>query len=95
MNETTTYINSNRFMKFLKNHFIPRKEPRKVLLILDSQASHCSDVAVFDLAAENNVILFSSKPHHPIFTATLWLVSQTTENLLATSYALLDTQQAK
>ncbi|GFS74331.1 atrial natriuretic peptide receptor 2 [Trichonephila clavipes] len=74
MNESSTYINSNELMKFLKNHFIPRKEPGKVLNILDSNTSHCSDVAALDLAAENDVILFSSKPHHPVFTVTWALV---------------------
>ncbi|GFY54585.1 hypothetical protein TNIN_196891 [Trichonephila inaurata madagascariensis] len=39
----------------------------KILLILDSHASHYSDVAVLDIAAENDVIRFSSKPHHPVF----------------------------
>ncbi|GFR00870.1 jerky protein homolog-like [Trichonephila clavata] len=52
MNETSAYNNSDVFMKFLRNHFIPRKESGKVLLILDSHASRCSDVAVLDLAAE-------------------------------------------
>ncbi|GFR00937.1 HTH CENPB-type domain-containing protein [Trichonephila clavata] len=41
MNETCAYINSNVFMKFQKDHFIPRKEPGEVFLILDSHASHC------------------------------------------------------
>ncbi|GFR29778.1 hypothetical protein TNCT_2031 [Trichonephila clavata] len=70
MNETCAYINSNVFMKFQKDHFIPRKEPGEVFLILDSHASHCSDVAVVGLAVENDVILFSSKPHHPVFIVT-------------------------
>ncbi|GFS57698.1 HTH CENPB-type domain-containing protein [Trichonephila inaurata madagascariensis] len=59
MNETSTYINLNVFMKFSKNHFIPRK----VLLILDSHTSHCSDVAVLDLVAENEAIFFSLPNH--------------------------------
>ncbi|GFR19356.1 jerky protein homolog-like [Trichonephila clavata] len=63
MNETTAYINSDVFMKFLKNHFILRKEPGKVLLILDSHASLCSDMGVLDLAAENDVILFYLPSH--------------------------------
>ncbi|GFR28801.1 jerky protein homolog-like [Trichonephila clavata] len=53
MNETSTYINSDVFMNFLKNHFIPRKEHGKVL-ILDGHVSNSSDVAVLDLAAEKD-----------------------------------------
>ncbi|GFQ93458.1 DDE-1 domain-containing protein [Trichonephila clavata] len=58
MNKTSPYIISDMFMSFLKNHVIPRKEPGKVLPIFDGQASHCSDVVVLDLAAENDVIIF-------------------------------------
>ncbi|GFR08759.1 HTH CENPB-type domain-containing protein [Trichonephila clavata] len=58
MNEKSAYLKLVVFIKFLMNHFIPRKEPGKVLLILDSHASHCSDVTVLDLAAENAVTLF-------------------------------------
>ncbi|GFQ80039.1 HTH CENPB-type domain-containing protein [Trichonephila clavata] len=63
MNETSAYINSDVFMKFLKKNFIPRKESGKVLLILDSHASVCSDMVALDLSAENGVILFCLPIH--------------------------------
>ncbi|GFV08853.1 DDE-1 domain-containing protein [Trichonephila clavipes] len=40
-----------------------RREPRKVLLIFNSHTSHCLDVTVLDLAAENEVILLCPPSH--------------------------------
>jgi hypothetical protein len=63
MNETSAYVNPAVFLDWLKNHFIPRKEQGKVLLILDGHRSHCSDVNVLDFAAENNVIILCLPGH--------------------------------
>ncbi|GFU60947.1 hypothetical protein TNCV_3372641 [Trichonephila clavipes] len=41
MSKTSAYVNSDVFMKCLRNNFIPRKEPEKVILISDGHASHC------------------------------------------------------
>jgi hypothetical protein len=57
LNEISAYMNTVMFLKCPKNHIIPRKERGKVLLILDGHRSHCSDVNVFDFAADNDVII--------------------------------------
>jgi hypothetical protein len=55
-NEISAYVNTVMFLKWPKNHIL-RKEPGKVLLILDGHRSHCSDVNVFDFTADNDVII--------------------------------------
>jgi hypothetical protein len=63
MNETSAYVNTAIFLGWLKNNFIPRKEPGKVLLILGGHRSHCSDVNILDFAAENDVIILCLPSH--------------------------------
>ena len=57
MNERSAYVNTEIFKNWLENHFVPRKEPGKVLLILDGHSSHCSDLTVLDFAEKNGVNL--------------------------------------
>ncbi|GFY37071.1 hypothetical protein TNIN_367381 [Trichonephila inaurata madagascariensis] len=54
-----------------------RKEPRKVLFISDSHTSHCSDVAVLYLAAENEATLICLASH---FTWYLQPISSCSTN---------------
>lgn len=61
--ETTAYANCQLFLRWLKNHFVPRKQNGKVLLILDCHSSHCSDIDVLDFAAENDIILLCLPSH--------------------------------
>lgn len=68
MNRKSAYINSEIFMHWLKHHFVPRKPPGKVLLILDGHSSHMSNVEMLDYAEANNVVIFCLPSH-----TTAWL----------------------
>ncbi|KAB0790264.1 hypothetical protein PPYR_03907 [Photinus pyralis] len=68
MNEKSAYVTTDIFKTWLQNHFIARKEPGKVLLILDGHSSHCSDVELLDLASSNDVIMLCLPSH-----TTHWL----------------------
>lgn len=63
MGETSAYVNTQLFLRWLKNHFVPRKESGPVVLILDGHSSHCSDVSVLDYAAQNDIILLCLPSH--------------------------------
>ncbi|XP_018359931.1 PREDICTED: uncharacterized protein LOC108759131 isoform X2 [Trachymyrmex cornetzi] len=63
MGETSAYVNCQLFLAWLKDHFIPRKQNGKVLLILDGHTSHCSDINVLDFAAKNDIILLCLPSH--------------------------------
>lgn len=63
MNEISAYVTSAIFLKWLQNMFVPRKDPGKVLLILDGHSSHVSDPDVLDYAAKNDVILMCLPSH--------------------------------
>jgi hypothetical protein len=58
-------------MNWVKHNFIPKKEAGKYLLVFDLQGSHCSDVNVFDFAAEDNVILLCLPGHIPHYFQAL------------------------
>jgi hypothetical protein len=46
MSPASAHDKSEIFLSWIKDHFIPRKEPGPALLILDGHASHCSDVDI-------------------------------------------------
>jgi hypothetical protein len=50
MNEKSGYVNSDIFMQWLKEQFIPRKQTGSVVLLLEGHMSHCTDPDVLDLA---------------------------------------------
>ena len=62
MNESSAYVNTD-FKNWLENHFVLRKDPGKVLLILDGHSSHCLDVTVLDFAEKNSVSLLCLPSH--------------------------------
>ena len=63
MNRDSAYINSNIFLTWLKEHFVPRKPPGKVLLLLDGHASHCNEFEMLEFAVENDILLLCLPPH--------------------------------
>ncbi|KAK9710430.1 DDE superfamily endonuclease [Popillia japonica] len=50
MSHKSPHINSELFMNWLKDHFLPRKPYRKVLLVLDRHSTHCSSVEMLEFA---------------------------------------------
>lgn len=63
MNTKSSYINSDLFLKWFKEFFLPKKRPGKALLILDGHASHCNAIDLLNLAAENEVVLLCLPSH--------------------------------
>lgn len=63
MNKKSAYISSDLFYRWLTEHFIPRKPPGKVLLILDGHSSHSSAVNMLEAARDNDVILLCLPSH--------------------------------
>lgn len=63
MNEKSAYVTSAIFLTWLQTMFVPRKDPGKVLLILDGHSSHVSDPDVLDYAANNDIILLCLPSH--------------------------------
>lgn len=63
MNPKTSYINSELFLKWFQEFFLPKKRPGKALLILDGHASHCNAIDLLNLAAENEVVLLCLPSH--------------------------------
>ena len=57
MGEKPAHVNMDLFMGWMRDHIVPRKDNGKVLLILDGHSSLCSDVAVFDYAHANDIVL--------------------------------------
>jgi hypothetical protein len=62
-NAKSGYVNTAIFMQWLREHFIPRKQQGKVMLLLDSHTSHCTDPDMLDLAQENDVVKVCLPPH--------------------------------
>jgi hypothetical protein len=50
-------------MQWLKEHFIPRKQTEKAMLLLDGHASPCTDPDMLELAQENGIIMVCLPPH--------------------------------
>lgn len=63
MSKKSAYINTELFLRWLKEHFLPRKSPGKCLLILDGHTSHTNSLDVLTFAEENDIILLCLPPH--------------------------------
>lgn len=63
MNEKSSYINTDLFFKWLKEHFYPRKPPGKVLLLLDGHTSHCNSIEMLEFCNSNDIILLCFPSH--------------------------------
>ena len=63
MNAKNGYVNTELFMKWFKEFFIPRKSPGVNVLILDGHVSHCNSLELLDLADQNDVVLICLPSH--------------------------------
>lgn len=63
MNKKSSFINTCLFLRWLKEHFIPRKPQGKTLLVLDGHTSHSADIEILETAEENDVILLCLPSH--------------------------------
>ncbi|XP_035432885.2 uncharacterized protein LOC118264478 [Spodoptera frugiperda] len=71
MSKKSAYITSAIFLEWLKIHFVPRKPPGKVLLLLDGHSTHCNSVEMLEYANENEIILLSMPSHTSHFLQPL------------------------
>lgn len=63
MCEKSAYVNSEIFIKWLKEQFVPRKPVGRVLLILDGHTSHTNNI-------ENNIVgICRTRRHYFIMSA--------------------------
>ena len=69
MNQKSSYINSDIFMLWLKEHFVPRKSPGKCILLLDGHASHCNDP---DMPMQMTLSLYVFQGTQPMLS-NLWI----------------------
>lgn len=63
MRRESAYINSELFMEWISEHFIPRKSPGKHLLILDGHASHMNCPNMLQKAYDNDIIILCLPSH--------------------------------
>lgn len=63
MNPKSGYINSDLFLKWFKEEFIPRKATGRNILVLDGHYSHCSSIALLQAADEHGISLLCLPPH--------------------------------
>jgi hypothetical protein len=64
MNKKSAYITTELFIKWFKEHFLPRKAPTgKSILILDGHSSHSNSIELLDLARDNAVIIICLPSH--------------------------------
>ncbi|KAJ3622488.1 hypothetical protein MTP99_002995 [Tenebrio molitor] len=63
MNQKTSYINTDFFMRWFREYFIPRKGTGKALLVLDGHASHSNAIELLDFASQNEVVLLCLSSH--------------------------------
>lgn len=64
MNKKSSYINSELFLRWFKEHFLPKKpKTGKTILILDGHTSHSNSIDLLDLATENDVIIICLPSH--------------------------------
>lgn len=70
-NKMSDRINSEIFTTWLNEHFIPRKQPGKCLLILDGHTSHVSSFALLETTAKNDFILLGLPSHTTNFLQPL------------------------
>ncbi|KAJ3650072.1 hypothetical protein Zmor_021780 [Zophobas morio] len=63
MNPKSAYMNSDIFLKWMRDVFVRRKPAGKVLLLLDCHTSHSSSVEMLEFAEANDIILMSLPSH--------------------------------
>ena len=63
MNDKSSYINTELFLRWFKEHFLPRKPPGKVLLIMDGHTSHYNALEMLNLADDNGVTILCLPSH--------------------------------
>ncbi|KAB0804910.1 hypothetical protein PPYR_01880 [Photinus pyralis] len=63
MNKKSSYITSELFMKWLTEHFVPRKGEGKVVLILDGHTSHTTNPEMLNYAEANDIIIICLPSH--------------------------------
>jgi hypothetical protein len=63
MSKKSAYVTPEAFMTWLKDHLFPRKRNGKVLIILDGNSSHVSDIDILDFANENDIVLLCLHSH--------------------------------
>lgn len=63
MNKKSSFINTELFMKWLREVFTPRKPEGPVILILDGHTSHINDVDMLEYAEDNGIILLCLPSH--------------------------------
>jgi hypothetical protein len=56
-------INSVLFLKWFREHFVPRMPSGKCLSILDGRASHCSASELLELADSHDLIILCLPSH--------------------------------
>lgn len=59
----SAYMNSGLFYDWVKFHFLPRKPPGKVVIILDGHTSHLNDTDTLEFALSNNIELLCLPSH--------------------------------
>ena len=63
MNPKSSYINSELFLRWFREHFLPRKSPGRNILILDGHTSHYNAFDMLQLAESNNVTILCLPSH--------------------------------
>lgn len=63
MNQKSSYITSVLFLRWLKEHFVPKKPPGRTVLILDGHSSHRNSLDMIDYAEENEITLICLPSH--------------------------------
>lgn len=63
MNNKSSYINAELFLRWLKEQFLPRKCPGKTLLILDGHPSHLNSLELLEFTDENDILILCLPSH--------------------------------
>jgi hypothetical protein len=63
MSKKSAHVTSEAFMTGLKDHLFPRKPSGKVLIFLDGNSSHFTDIDILDFANEYDIVLLCLHSH--------------------------------
>lgn len=63
MNPKSSYISTDLFFKWFRDHFAPRKPPGRTILILDGHASHTNSLEMLEFAEANEIYLICLPSH--------------------------------
>ncbi|XP_069357516.1 uncharacterized protein [Maniola hyperantus] len=63
MNKKSSYINTDLFMKWFEEIFLPAKGSGKALLIMDGHSSHSNNIRLLEVAKDNDVTLLCFPSH--------------------------------